>query len=44
MAEQDLLILGRAAQEYLAVQRAQASPALQRAIDQLWQRIVEEGR
>jgi len=44
MAEQDLLILGRAAQEYLAAQRAQASPELQRAIDQLWQRIVEEGR
>jgi hypothetical protein len=44
MAEQDLLILGRAAQEYLAAQRARASPALQWAIDQLWQRIVEEGR
>ena len=44
MAEQDLLILGHAAQEYLAVQRAKASPELQQAIDQIWQRIVDEGR
>ena len=44
MAEQDLLILGRTAQEYLAVQRAKASPELQQAIDQIWQRIVDEGR
>jgi len=44
MAEQDLLILGRTAQEYLAAQRAKASPELQQAIDKLWQRIVDEGR
>ena len=44
MAEQDLLVLGRVAQEYLAAQRAKASPELQQAIDQLWQRIVNEGR
>ena len=44
MAEQDLLILGRAAQEYLAAQRAKVSPELQQAIDQLWQRISDEGR
>jgi hypothetical protein len=44
MAEQDLLVLGRGAQEYLAAQRAKASPELQQAIDRLWQRIAEEGR
>jgi len=44
MAEQDLRVLGRAAQEYLAAQRAKASPELQQAIDKLWQHIVDEER
>jgi hypothetical protein len=44
MAEQDLLIMGRAAKSYLDEQRAKASPELQRAIDRLWQRILDEGR
>jgi hypothetical protein len=44
MAEQDLLIMGRAARGYLDDQRARASPDLQRAIDRLWQRICAEDR
>jgi hypothetical protein len=42
MAEQDLLIMGRAARGYLTEQRAKATPELQRAIDRMWQRIVEQ--
>ncbi|MDD4890729.1 MAG: hypothetical protein PHU85_12465, partial [Phycisphaerae bacterium] len=41
MAEQDLLIMGSAAADYLAEQRAKASPQLQRAIDEMWRRIRE---
>jgi hypothetical protein len=41
ICEADLLIMGRAAKEYLDEQRAKASPELQQAIDRLWQRIVE---
>ena len=41
MAEQDLLIMGRAAKPYLDEQRARATAELQRAIDRIWQRIVE---
>jgi hypothetical protein len=44
MAEQDLLIMGRAAKPYLDEQRAKASPELRKAIDQLWERIVKEDR
>jgi hypothetical protein len=43
MAEQDLLIMGLAAREYLNEQRAQAGPELRRAIDRLWQRIQKNG-
>lgn len=43
MAEQDLLIMGLAARDYLMEQRARANPQLQQAIDRLWQRIVTEG-
>jgi hypothetical protein len=43
MAEQDILVMGRAAQEYLREQRAKAEPALQGAIDRIWKRIVDEG-
>jgi len=41
MAEQDLLIMGSAARFYLDAQRATAVPELQRAIDAIWQRILE---
>jgi hypothetical protein len=41
IAEQDLLIMGRAARPYLDEQRAKAAPELQRAIDRLWLRILE---
>jgi hypothetical protein len=42
MAEQDLLIMGRAARVYLDEQRAKAAPALREAIDAVWKKIVEE--
>jgi hypothetical protein len=44
MAEQDLLVMGRAAKPYLDQVRATAPVKLQRAIDHIWQRILEEGR
>jgi hypothetical protein len=42
MAEQDLLYMGHAAKEYLSEQRAKAKPKLQRAIDEIWERIRAE--
>jgi hypothetical protein len=42
MAEQDLLIMGRPARDYLEAQRAQAAPELKQAIDQIWRRILDE--
>jgi hypothetical protein len=44
MAEQALLCMGRAAKPYLDEQRGKASPALKKAIDRIWQRIVETDR
>jgi hypothetical protein len=44
MAEQDLLVMGRAAKQYLDQVRATARLKLQRAIDRIWQRIQDEGR
>jgi hypothetical protein len=44
MAEQDLLVMGRAAKPYLDQIRATAAPGLQQAIDRLWRRILNEGR
>ena len=44
MAEQDVLIMGRAAKPYLDQVRAKARPKLQQAIDRIWQRILDEGR
>ncbi len=44
MAEQDLLVMGRAAKPYLDEVRATARPKLQQAIDRIWRRILEEGR
>jgi hypothetical protein len=43
MAEQDILVMGRAAKPYLDEQRAKVSPELKHAIDRIWQRIVDEG-
>ena len=44
VAEQDLLIMGRAAKPYLDEQRAKAAPELQKAIDRIWERIEKEDR
>jgi len=44
MAEQDLLVMGRAAKPYLDQVRAAARPKLRQAIDRIWQRILNEGR
>src|SRR5437879_8998890 len=44
MAEQDILIMGRAAKPYLDQIRATAQPKLQQAIERIWQRILSEGR
>ena len=44
MAEQDLLVMGRAAKPYLDQIRVTAQPKLQQAIDRIWQRILNEGR
>lgn len=44
MAEQDLLVMGRAAKPYLDQVRATARPKLQQAIDRIWQRILNENR
>jgi hypothetical protein len=43
MAEQDILFMGRPCKEYLDEQRAKAPPDLQKAIDRIWKRIVDEG-
>jgi hypothetical protein len=43
MAEQDILVMGKAAKPYLDEQRATAAPDLQQAIDRLWRRILAEG-
>jgi hypothetical protein len=44
ICEQDLLIMGTAAKDYLAEQRAKAGPELRRAIDHLWERILAQDR
>ncbi len=44
MAEQDLLVMGSAARDYVFEQRAKASPELQREIDRVWQLILERER
>ncbi len=44
MAEQAILIMGKAAKGYLDEQRAKANPELQQAIDRVWQRILIEER
>ena len=44
MAERDILVMGRVCREYLLSQRAKATPELQREIDRVWQRILDEDR
>lgn len=44
MAEQAILVMGRAAGEYLDEQRARAIPELREAIDRLWRRVLAEDR
>jgi hypothetical protein len=44
MAEQDILVMGRSARPYLDEQRAKAGPELRKAIDRIWQRILDEKR
>ena len=44
MAEQDIVVMGRAAAGYLAEQHARATPETRAVIERLWRRIVEEGR
>lgn len=41
--EKDLLVMGRRIKWYLDEQRAKAGPELQKEIDRVWQRIVDEG-
>lgn len=43
IAEQDLLIMGLAAREYLMEQRQLATPDLREAIDRLWNQIQKNG-
>lgn len=44
MAESCIVIMGQACRSYLDEQRAKATPELQREIDRVWQRILDEGR
>jgi hypothetical protein len=44
ICEQDILVMGIAARAYLMEQRARATPELRRAIDRIWQRILDEDR
>ncbi len=43
IAEQDLLIMGVSARDYLMGQRERATPELREAIDRLWTRIQKNG-
>ena len=44
IAEQDLLIMGLAAEGYLMEQRAKAGTELRQAIDRVWRQIQTNGR
>jgi hypothetical protein len=44
ICEQDILVMGKAAYQYLMEQRASASPELRQAIDRIWQKILDEKR
>ena len=41
MAEQDILVMGKMCKGYLFEQRKTASPELQKAIDDIWARILK---
>ncbi|MEZ0223288.1 MAG: hypothetical protein ACAH83_01950 [Alphaproteobacteria bacterium] len=43
IAEKDILVMGPAAKSYLDEQRTKAAPDLQREIDRVWNKIVQEG-
>jgi hypothetical protein len=43
IAEQDLLIMGLLARDYLMEQREKATPELRRAIDRVWAQIQRNG-
>jgi hypothetical protein len=43
MAEKDILVMGRAAKEYLDEQRAKAPAELRQTIDRIRKRIADEG-
>jgi hypothetical protein len=44
MAEDSIRVMGSACKYYLDEQRAKASPDLRKAIDRIWQQILDEGR
>jgi hypothetical protein len=44
IAEQDLLVLGRLAKDYMMKQRTKANVDLRREIDRVWRQIEAEGR
>src|SRR5262249_33962463 len=44
ICQQDILVMARAAYEYLMEVRATAGPELRQAIDRLWQQILAEKR
>ena len=44
MAETELRIMGRAAEQYLTERRAKASPKLRAAIDRIWQQVLDDER
>src|SRR6184192_2360441 len=43
ICEQDLLIMGLSARDYLMEQRARATPELRAALDRLWEKIQKNG-
>jgi hypothetical protein len=44
MAEQDILVMGKACKGYLDEQKAKAKPELKKEIERVWKRICDEGR
>jgi hypothetical protein len=44
MAEQDIVVMGKACKGYLDEQKAKAKPELKKEIERVWKRICDEGR
>jgi hypothetical protein len=44
MAEQDILVMGKSAKDYLDEQRTKAKPDLKAAIDSIWRRVLDDDR